>query len=395
VNRESLSLGAEFRSVVLKVICVCVLGGILVAGLWPFHAPENQVTWLQNSAGLHFGEYGAIVSAGAFTASGSKEGSLCRCSLEIWLRPERVNDAGTILAFYQSAGHMVPFRLRQSLSDLVLRRERTDGDNKDTHIYVEGVFSGREPVLVTISTGEKGTSFFADGVLVKTAQNLKFSRQDFTGQLIIGNSPKTADNWSGQLKGVAVYDRELTPAEISRHYQSWLTTSPALGEGAIALYLIREGSGTVVHNQVNSSTDLTIPERFFVLHPWILEPFWDEFSWGWNYWKYVSINIAGFIPLGFFYCAYFSSLRNIKRAALITVGLGFTVSLTIEVLQAFLPTRDSGTTDLITNTLGTAIGAMIYGSAPVQTIMAKAMTSFDPSVSTAVESQHEEMSSAN
>ncbi len=33
----------------------------------------------------------------------------------------------------------------------------------------------------------------------------------------------------------------------------------------IALYLFNEGTGNVVHNQIDSATDLTIPERFFVL----------------------------------------------------------------------------------------------------------------------------------
>jgi len=79
----------------------------------------------------------------------------------------------------------------------------------------------------------------------------------------------------------------------------------------------------------------------------------------WGYWKNLLKNIVGFIPLGFCFYPYVSVVRLYKHPALITVILGFAVSLTIEVLQAYLPTRDSGTTDLITNTLGTWIGALL------------------------------------
>jgi glycopeptide antibiotics resistance protein len=96
------------------------------------------------------------------------------------------------------------------------------------------------------------------------------------------------------------------------------------------------------------------------LHEQVLERPWDEFRRDWNYWKDVGINVAGFIPLGFSFFAYFSSVRSIKRPGLATVALGFFVSFTIEVWQAFLPTRDSGMTDLITNTLGTAIGVLTF-----------------------------------
>lgn len=346
----------------LRVICALVLLGILAAGLWPFHTPKNEVAWLSHDNGLLFGKYGSIVSAGPFKAHRSQADS--SCSLEIWLEPRRVKASGTILAFYWADRRAVPFALRQSLGDLVLQRMSEDQlhQARKVKIYVDDAFSRQTPVLVTISAGQSGTTVYADGALVKRSQNFKLSSQELTGQLLLGNTAATTDNWSGQLKGLAIYDRELAADEVSQHYENWTrtrTATLATSEGIVALYLFNEENGNVVHNQVDPATELLIPERFFVLHQQFLERPWDEFYPGWSYWKDVGINIAGFVPLGFFFCAYFSSMQTSKRAVAGTIALGFLISLTIEVLQAFLPTRDSGMTDLITNTLGTALGAIL------------------------------------
>ena len=87
----------------------------------------------------------------------------------------------------------------------------------------------------------------------------------------------------------------------------------------------------------------------------------------------------GFIPLGFFFCSYFSLVRRIKNPTLVTIAVGFLVSLTIEVLQAFLPTRDSGTTDLMTNTFGTALGVILYSWSVRQNWLTRAGISIDSS----------------
>jgi glycopeptide antibiotics resistance protein len=96
------------------------------------------------------------------------------------------------------------------------------------------------------------------------------------------------------------------------------------------------------------------------VHEKFLEPPWQEFHNDWGYWKNVLINIGGFIPLGFFFYAYLAIAKRSDLPALTTMLLGAAVSLTIEVLQAYLPTRDSGMTDIITNTLGSGFGVMLY-----------------------------------
>jgi hypothetical protein len=346
----------------LGAICLLLLCGILVAGLWPFRAPRNEVSWSSDGSGLLFGEYGSIVSSGAFKANESKEGA--PCSLEIWLQPS-LDYSGTFLAYYWTEDIVVPFKLWQSHDYLGIQRADLDQFHRAerTHVYVGDFFRQGKSVIVTISSGPAGTTVYADGLLTKKLPDFRFSSQDLTGQLLLGNAPRGPNPWSGQLKGLAVYDRELTAGEVSEHYGNWTKntqTDLAKSEGLVALYLFNEGKGSVVHNQMDSKTNLLIPKRFFILHEQFLRPVWNEFfPKTWSYWKDVGINIAGFVPVGFFFCLYFAASGNIKRPLMVTVILGFMISLTIEVLQAFLPTRDSGMTDLITNTSGTALGAMM------------------------------------
>jgi hypothetical protein len=355
----------------LRTICTGVLLGILVAGLWPFHAPRNEVSWLSGENGLLFGKHGSIVSASPIQAGGSQADK--SCSLEIWLEPNRINSEGTVLAVYWPSRDVVSFSLRQWRNGLVLERESRGHSAWEASIYVANVFRDPKPLLFAISSGPAGTAIYADGKLVRKYPDFKLISQDLSGQVILGNGPLTAYNWSGQVKGLAVYDREIAATEVSQNYANWTAgwparesesesgrTDTAKSEGVVARYLFNEGKGNVVHNQIDSAASLVIPERFFILHQLFLEPPWDEFRPGWHYWKNVGINVAGFIPLGFFFLAYFSTTGRFKRAIGLTIALGFAVSLTIEVLQAFLPTRDSGMTDLITNTFGTALGAMAW-----------------------------------
>jgi hypothetical protein len=360
--RQKLSFLGNMASRLLGAICFLVLSGILVAGLWPFHAPNNNVNWLADGSGLLFGRYGSVLSSSAFKANPSREA--LPCSLEVWLKPS-LDDSGTFLAFYWPEQTVVPFRLWQSHSYLGIQQTSLDQLHhaQRTKVYGADVFRRGKPVFITVSSGAAGTTVYMDGKLARQAPDLKLSSHDFTGQLVLGNGPMGSNPWSGQLKGLAIYDRELTGSEASQHYANWTMnaqTNLAKDKGLVALYLFNEGKGSVVHNELDAATDLLIPKRFFLLHQQFLESPWSEFRATWSYWANVGINVGGFIPLGFFFCWYFSSIRRLKRSVMVTIVLGFVVSLTIEVLQSFLPTRDSGMTDIITNTAGTVVGVMLF-----------------------------------
>jgi len=351
----------KIQSILLLAICVCVLGGILVAGLWPFRAPKNEVSWLPEGNGILFGKHGSIVSANPIQASGSRAEK--SCSLEIWLQPRRLDSAGTILSFYSPISETASFSLGQWRGGLVLEGASREKSSRGSRVYVPDVFRGLKPVMVTMSFAETGATIYADANLLKRVPNFILAGRDLTGQLVVGSNSSATFNWSGQLKGIAIYDHDLTVPQVSQSYSDWMIGRPPTSvgnDGAVDRYLFNEGQGSIVHNQVDSGTSLLVPERFFAVHKIFLERPWDEYQNGWHYWKDVAVNVAGFVPLGFFFCAYFGAVLKIRHATWLTVFLGFAVSLTIEVSQAFLPTRDSGITDIITNTCGTSLGTMVW-----------------------------------
>ena len=215
-----------------------------------------------------------------------------------------------------------------------------------------------------MTSGRSGTTVYRDGELVRRSA-LSPSAGEFSGRLVIGNSPIFSDSWSGVLRGLAIYDTALERAQILRHYSSWTRgEAPALtsDDVCIALYLFNEHAGRVVHNRVRSENDLYIPSKFMVLRQTVLDPVWRAFNWSRGFWQDALINVAGFIPFGCFFCAYFSA-RGLRPPALRASVVGAVVSVFIELMQALLPTRDSSMADLINNILGSILGAAAYRGA--------------------------------
>jgi VanZ like family/Concanavalin A-like lectin/glucanases superfamily len=348
---------------ILGALSILVLCGIFVAGLWPFHAPLNDVTWLKTTDGLDFHRHGTLLSSKTFGPARFRDETFC--SLEISLRPRSLDDSSTILAFF-TPDPAIRFSLHQFDTDMALQTLPQTAEAPATGprigVNVRDVFLRRELLLIAISSGAAGTNVYVDGIFRATIPQFRLSAADCSDQLVLGTSPVVNRSWSGQMRELAIYSQELSADQVSRHFKSWTAEKRfdvGKDEHIVALYFFNEHQGRTAHDSSGSEINLAIPERFLIVHEKFLEPPWQEFHNDWGYWKNVLINIGGFIPLGLLFYA-LARARGSGLPALTTIMLGAAVSLTIEVLQAYLPTRDSGMTDIITNTLGTGVGVLLY-----------------------------------
>lgn len=94
---------------------------------------------------------------------------------------------------------------------------------------------------------------------------------------------------------------------------------------------------------------------------------WDYLFMPWpRYWTGfdVLVNLIAYIPLGLLISRAVTRRRHMSRwqplkGFVLAVVLGLLVSILLEALQTYLPSRRPSILDVVTNTLGTAVGAFI------------------------------------
>ena len=329
-------------------ICLAISTGLILVGLWPFNFfPDNNVRWLTDSDGLRFDRYGmACVREPVFVPGGTID--LTKgWTVYLEARPldEPSDSLPRLLSIHDNDGREL-FLIGQWRSGLVIR---TLEDERHFRLkYREtGVGNFRRDTKRTFAVhcDNTGVAVYAEGRSVPSrigGPHLLLSKNRAPAYLIIGNSPTGEHPWRGDILSLSL-----------------------LGKESIISYRFSEGRGSICRSDSGSGHDLVIPAVFRAPKKGILVPTWKVQQFNRSFWKDVIVNVLGFIPFGFAVSARLwrgdGKTRLLSTATAVLLGGG--ISLAIELLQVYLPTRDSSLTDVINNVLGTWIGVLLFRAA--------------------------------
>ena len=349
---------------------------MLLAGLWPLDfRPVNNVWWLSDNGGLHFegpngsskdNAGGIVFTPDPLTHPDTSLFKKGEISIELWLRPaiEQHNGVPKIVTFYD-AHNSEKLIIGQWKSYILARLAPPDYRNKKPfrEIGARTAMLAGQVNFVTLTSSKDGSSIYLNGEPDRRSKDFRLLADSETlagYRSYLGNALDIAGPWSGDIFGFAIYGKALTEAEVQQSYRQWTQYSELTSNdhnGVIARYEFNGESGLRISNTAGPFNPLFVPEHLVFSQKALAKP--DIYR---NNVKDVILNIVGFIPFGVVFALLSSKVLNWPpgRACLVTILAGVLISLFIEVVQAYLPTRHSSQSDLICNALGTVIGAAVF-----------------------------------
>jgi len=329
---------------------------------------SNNVSWMKDQEGLRFGYYGMAYTNTLFPAGENnyKQGGL---SIELAIRADnfRSNRFKILLSIHGGVDseQLVLGQWRSAL--IVMNGDDYDGSLRTPRITVLDAFQENQNTFINIISGKDGTRVYVNGELRQSSArlNLEIPNKISDAVMVLGNSPYGRHSWSGNIYGLAIYERLLSEEKTSYHYNQWLKSHVFSFPRDIqpkVFYAFDDNDGRRAFDSGPNEHHLKIPSRMKILKKEILVAPWNEERLDWPLVQDMVINLVGFIVPGFFFFALLVNFNGWLKthAFLVTVGTCFMVSLNIEMIQVWIPSRSSQSLDLIMNTMGGMIGAMLY-----------------------------------
>ena len=345
----------------LGISLLCILVGLLIAGLQPFNFnPKNDVHWFQTQNGIRFGGYGQVYGTGSLRDVTSNSNEL---TVELLVssykgRKASIESLVSVLRTNNEQG----FAIEIWTIDLVVAgwfHNSATGQTAYDRLFCGQVFERKDDRFVTITSGSNGITVYVDGIPERSYPQLTLVPENFDGRLLLGEPAGGHQEWQGAIKGLAFYSEESSREQVAADFASWKQGRvERLSSNApySSVFSFHERQGSTIGNQGTMGGILHIPKFLIPMRPVVLK---RPTTSDWEDRSDVILNLAGFVPLGILFVIYLRVARSYTgtRAVLTTFVIGFVTSVSIELLQVYLPSRDSSLLDVLMNCSGVLIGA--------------------------------------
>lgn len=363
---SKLSNSAVVPTGVLVTVFAVILIIMLMAGLNPRGYPsENEVSRPVDSHGLKFDRYGVAYTEPFVTHNDMDAIARDGLSIEIVLGLSESRDqTGTIAAVNNGNDNDQWYLWQWHQYIIVMNGDDYSSEQRLPRISVNSEKFPVDRSLLTITSNQDGSIIYLNGEVIRKKSNF-IQAFPLGGQLLLGNTADGRRPWNGTISGLAFHKVALDPRAIRDRFARWsqtgqLPTSEA-NEPWI-LYPLDESEGTAALDRSGNNIHLTIPEKTTILKKIFLSrsldlPLIKQLST-----LDAGLNFVGFFPFGFVLACLLAAntIRRRPVLVLLVTTAGFALSIGIEFAQIWLPARSSTALDLILNTTGALVGALLY-----------------------------------
>jgi hypothetical protein len=333
---------------------VALLAALAYATMLPFNFRQVNRAELAPDGGIVFKGYST-----AYTTSPPSKLAQCD-SMTIVLKLETAmrGRQGCILDFAASE-RSVNLRIEQWHSSLLFSMNNGPGPQR-TYLELPGAMKPGVPITAVMFFDGHTMSGWRSGGTPQRSTFPPGAGRAWNPDAIVslGSTVNGKFDWRGRLWSITVFDRVLTLEDL-------MGSSPGPGTpGALLSYVFTPGTSDTVRDQGRAPVaDLIIPKKALGPRREMLESAIDYWR-GPVYITDVFLNVIVFVPLGFLtYIVLRRRMMGFLIPFLLACTAMFLCSLSIEIAQHFLPTRNSSMMDVVSNSLGGVIGAILAGMA--------------------------------
>lgn len=222
-------------------------------------------------------------------------------------------------------------------------------------VTVDTVFKTRTPVWIAITFTGETVRCYVNGVKRDERRTgpMALTQWNAAYPLVVGTDPNGGLQWEGVIHSAAIFDRSMSKAELRKPGLIFKKYS------SIIHYDFSKGHAQYLRSTGTDGDSLYVPARY---QPYDRLTLFDTFRYLGKqrlYIRDIVANIFFFLPIGFFSAMLLGrSFKKIISIIVLSVIIGCVLSVSVELLQIYLPSRFSSMLDVLSNTSGAALGAL-------------------------------------